>query len=79
MATHWSQRLCADNPRGYRDSQLQKIADATDGLQVELAFLRDRLRKERSLVAPIDDEYGADKIEAMIAEVEAERDARMRR
>jgi hypothetical protein len=44
---------------------------------VELQVMMKRRDGERKLHAPIDDEYGLDRINAMIADIEAEYAARM--
>jgi hypothetical protein len=44
---------------------------------VELRVMRGRRKSERKLKAPIDDEYGMDRINAMIADIEAEYAAMM--
>jgi hypothetical protein len=74
---HWSQLVSDDNPRGYSEKQKQKIADADTLVKkrrVELRVMRGRLRGEKDLKEPtgIDDEYGVDSINAMIADIEAE-------
>jgi hypothetical protein len=72
---HWSQRVSDDNPRGYNEKQKQKIADAGTLVRkrvVELKMMRGRLQCEMNLKEPVDDEYGVDRINAMIAEINAE-------
>jgi hypothetical protein len=72
---HWSQLLSDDNPRGYNEKQQQRIADAGTLVKkraVELEVMRKRLNSEMYLKEPIDDEYGTDRINAMIADINAE-------
>jgi uncharacterized protein YeeX (DUF496 family) len=60
---------------------MQKIADANTlwkKRSVELEVMRDRLRGENNLKEPIDDEYGVDRINAMIADINAEYTARIK-
>jgi hypothetical protein len=79
LSTHWSQLVSDDNPRGYNEKQKQKIVDAdTHGKKqgVELMVMKQRLYNETRLKEPIDDEYGMDRINAMIADIEAEYTAR---
>jgi hypothetical protein len=75
MSNHWSQLVSDDNPRGYNEKQMQKI-DSADTLMkkrgVELKVMNERLHSERKLKEPIDDEYGIDRINAMIADVNAQ-------
>jgi hypothetical protein len=74
-SNHWSQHVSDDNPRGYSDTQQQKIADAGTLVKkrgVELHVMRGRLTNEMNLKEPIDDEYGTERINAMIAEINAE-------
>jgi hypothetical protein len=74
-STHWSQLLSDDNPRGYNENQMQKISDA-DTLRrkrgVELHVMRNRMRSEMRLKVPVDDDYGIDRINAMIADINAQ-------
>jgi uncharacterized protein YeeX (DUF496 family) len=60
---------------------MQRIADA-DTLakkrSVELTVMRERLKSENNLKEPIDDEYGMDRINAMIADIEADYAARVK-
>jgi hypothetical protein len=80
MSNHWSQRVSDDNPRGYSEKQMQRIADAgtlVKKREVELKVMKTRLSSEMSLKEPIDDEYGMDSINAMIAEINAEYTARI--
>jgi hypothetical protein len=44
---------------------------------VELKVMMRRRDGERKLHAPIDDEYGLDRIDAMIADIKAEYDAKL--
>jgi hypothetical protein len=72
---HWSQLLSDDNPRGYNEKQKQKIADADTLVKkwaVELRLMKGRLDSEMRIKEPVDDEYGVDRINAMIAEINAE-------
>jgi hypothetical protein len=72
---HWSQHVSDDNPRGYNEKQKQKIADADTLMKkrgVELRVMRQRLSSENNLMEPVHDEYGMDRINAMIADIEAE-------
>jgi DNA/RNA endonuclease YhcR with UshA esterase domain len=80
MSSHWSQHVSDDNPRGYTEKQKQKIADAGTLVKkraVELKVMRVRLTGENNLKVPVDDEYGTDRINAMIADIEAEYAAMM--
>ena len=79
QSNHWSQLVSDDNPRGYNENQKQKIADATllKKRRVELQVMKYRLKCEMNLKKPIDDEYGTDRINAMIADIEAEYAAKM--
>jgi hypothetical protein len=75
LSIHWSQLVSDDNPRGYNEKQKQRIADADTLVKkrsVELQVMRARLNNEKIMKEPIDDEYGTDRINAMIADVEAE-------
>jgi hypothetical protein len=70
-----SQLVSDDNPRGYNEKQKQRIADADTLVKkrsVELKVMRQRLQCEMNLKEPVDDEYGMDSINAMIAEINAE-------
>ena len=72
---HWSQLVSDDNPRGYTEKQKQKIADADTLVKkrgVELKVMRGRLMGERRMKEPIDDVYSVDRINAMIADINAE-------
>jgi hypothetical protein len=74
-SNHWSQRVSDDNPRGYNEIQMQRIADAGTLVKkrsVELKVMRERLKSEMKMKEPIDDEYGVDRINAMIADINAE-------
>jgi hypothetical protein len=54
---------------------MQKIADAdmlAKKRSVELTVMRGRLKSEMKMKEPVDDEYGVDRINAMIADIEAE-------
>jgi hypothetical protein len=54
---------------------MQKIADADTLVKkraVELEVMRSRLKSEKSLKEPIDDDYGVDCINAMIADINAQ-------
>jgi hypothetical protein len=78
---HWSQLLSDDNPRGYNPKQKQRIADAdtlTKKLGVELHVVQQRLVSEMRIKEPADDGYGVDRINAMIVDIEAEYDARIK-
>jgi hypothetical protein len=81
MSIHWSQLVSDDNPRGYNEKQMQKI-DSADTLMkkqaVELRVMKERRGGEMNLKEPIDDEYGLDRINAMIADIDAEYAAKMR-
>jgi hypothetical protein len=72
---HWSHLVSDDNPRGYNDKQMQRIANA-DTLPkkrlVEMKVMAKRQENERSMMEPIDDEYGMDCINAMIADINAQ-------
>jgi hypothetical protein len=73
--SHWSQHVSDDNPRGYTEKQKQRIADADTPVKkrgVELKMMRTRLNNEKIMKEPIDDEYGMDRIKAMIADINAE-------
>jgi hypothetical protein len=75
LSTHWSQRVSDDNPRGYNEKQLQMIADAGTLVKkrsLELKVMRGRLICENYLKEPVDDEYGMDCINAMIAAIDAQ-------
>jgi hypothetical protein len=77
---HWSQLVSDDNPRGYTEKQKQKISDADTLVKkrgVELKVMRGRKDNENNLKEPIDDEFGTDRIKAMIADIEAEYAAKM--
>jgi hypothetical protein len=59
---------------------MQKIADADTLVKkrsVELKVMRGRLQCEINLKEPVDDEYGVDRINAMISDIEAEYAAMM--
>jgi hypothetical protein len=74
QSNHWSRRLSPDNPRGYNEEQLRKIADAPTlaaKRQVEQKIMNMRIKIEKKLVEPIVDEYGLDRIHAMMAEMKA--------
>jgi hypothetical protein len=80
LSTHWSQLVSDGNPRGYNEKQKQKIADADTLMKkwaVERNVMTGRLARERKLKDPIDDEYGMNRINAMIADIEAEYAAKM--
>jgi hypothetical protein len=71
---HWSQLLSDDNPRGYSEKQKQKIADADTLVKkrgVELKVMMTRLNSEIRMKESID-EYGMDRINAMIADINAQ-------
>jgi hypothetical protein len=54
---------------------MQRIADAGTLVKkrsVELKVMRERLKSEMKMKEPIDDEYGVDRINAMIADINAE-------
>jgi hypothetical protein len=75
LSTHWSQLVSDDNPRGYNEKQKQNIADAGPLVKkrsVELQVMRRRLMSERRMKEPIDDEFGTERIKAMIADINAE-------
>jgi hypothetical protein len=75
MSNHWSQHVSDDNPRGYSEKQMQMIADADTLLRkrsVELRVMKERLSSEMKMKEPLDDEYGVDRINAMIADINAE-------
>jgi hypothetical protein len=60
---------------------MQRIADADTLVKkrrVELKVMLQRLMGEKDLKEPIDDEYGTDRINVMIADVEAEYSARIK-
>ena len=72
---HWSQLVSDGNPRGYNEKQKQRIADAdtlSKKQMVEINVMMKRQTTERGVKEPIDDEYGMDCINAMIADIEAE-------
>jgi hypothetical protein len=78
-STHWAQRISANNPRGYNEEQLQKIADAptlAEKQRVEMKLLHGRLSTEKDILNPPNDGYGVDYILATIVEVKAEYAAR---
>jgi hypothetical protein len=75
MPNHWSQLVSDDNPRGYSEKQMQRIADAGPLLKkrsVELEVMRRRQESDMKMKQPIDDEYGVDRINAMIADIQSE-------
>jgi hypothetical protein len=75
FSTHWSQFVSDENPRGYTEKQKQKIADADTLVKkwrVELKVMKTRQYGENNLREAIDDEYGMDRIDAMIADINAE-------
>jgi hypothetical protein len=77
---HWSQLVSDDNPRGYSEKQKQKIADANTlwkKRSVELNVMNARLDSEMKMKEPVDDEYGIDHINAMVADINAEYKAKM--
>jgi hypothetical protein len=81
MSTHWSQLVSDDNPRGYNEKQKQKISDADTLMKkrsVEMQVMKRRLNSEMKMKEPIDDEYGMDCLNAMIADIEAEYAARIK-
>jgi hypothetical protein len=72
---HWSLLVSDDNPRGYNEKQMQRIADADTLVKkwrVELKVMKGRLQNEDRLREAIDDEYGIDRINEMIADINAE-------
>jgi hypothetical protein len=74
LSIHWSQLVSDDNPRGYNEKQKQRIADADTLVKkrsVELRMMRQRLHSEMKMKEPIDDEYGTDRINAMIGDINA--------
>jgi hypothetical protein len=74
-ADHWSQRISTDNPRGYNDTQLQRIAAAPTAAKkrrAELNVMNPRRHAEKVLKTPIVDEYGMARIVAMIADINAQ-------
>jgi hypothetical protein len=70
-----------DNPRGYTDRQLKRIADAptlNEKMDVELFIANNRRMGERGrLTRPLNDRYGLERISAMEAEIRAEYAAKM--
>jgi hypothetical protein len=77
---HWSQRISSNNPRGFSDQQLQKIADAPtleEQRKIELNFLFWRHKAEKDLKKPIEDEFGLDCIAGMLRDAKAEYAARI--
>jgi hypothetical protein len=75
MSTHWSQLISDDNPRGYNEKQMQKIADADTLYKkqaVELHVMNGRRDSELRMKERVDDEYGIDRINAMISDIKAE-------
>ena len=79
-STHWCQLVSDDNPRGYTEKQKQRIADAGPPAKkrgVELRMMRGRLQCEMGMKEPIDDEYGMERINAMIADIQSEYAAKM--
>jgi hypothetical protein len=80
MSNHWSQLVSDDNPRGYNENQKQRIADADTLVKkrrVELRVMNGRRDSEMKLMEPPDDGYGVDRINAMIADIEAEYSSRI--
>jgi hypothetical protein len=76
---HWSHRLSTDNPRGYNEEQLRRIADAPTlaaKRKVELQLLQSRADREKR--SPVADEFGLDRVLAMREEAKAEYAALMR-
>jgi hypothetical protein len=72
---HWSQLVSDDNPRGYSEKQKLRIADADTLVKkrrVELMVMNGRLYGEKNMKNAIDDEYGVDCINTMIADIIAE-------
>jgi hypothetical protein len=60
---------------------MQRIADADTLVKkrsVELDVVRTRLKSENNLKECVDDEYGVDRINAMIADINAEYAARIK-
>jgi hypothetical protein len=60
---------------------MQKIADADTPVKkrgVELKMMMTRMSSEMKMKEPIDDEYGVDRINAMIADINAEYAARIK-
>ena len=77
---HWSQHISEDNPRGYTDRQLKRIADAptlNEKMEVELFLAYNRRIAERRLTKPLNDGYGLERIAAMEAEIWADYVAKM--
>ena len=75
LSTHWSQLVSDDNPRGYNEKQMQRITDADTLVKkwrVELKVMKVRQVSEDRLREAIDDGYGVDRIDAMIADINAE-------
>jgi hypothetical protein len=75
MSSHWSQLVSDDSPRGYSEKQQQRIADAGTLVKkraAELQVMWARLHSEMNLKEPVDDEYGMDRINAMISDIYAE-------
>jgi hypothetical protein len=59
---------------------MQKIADAGTLLKkrgVELKVMRGRLTNAMNMKEPVDDEFGVDRINAMIADIQSEYAAKM--
>jgi hypothetical protein len=73
--THWSKQITRDNPRGYRPRQFDRIQSAKTlekKYKVEIRILNERFDTEVNRKEPIHDEYGIDRIEQMMNDVEAE-------
>jgi hypothetical protein len=71
---HWSQLVSDDNPRGYSEKQKLRIADAdtlVKKLRMELKVMKERLDSEIRMKESVD-EYGMDRINAMIADINAQ-------
>jgi hypothetical protein len=69
-----------DNPRGYTECQLKRIADAptlSKKRMVELKIVDLRCARENELANPNNDGYGLERISAIEAEIWAEYAAKM--
>jgi hypothetical protein len=70
-STHWSQLVSDDNPRGAATEDC--CCGYTGGAKGDVTLLmKARKENEMNLKESIDDEYGVDRINAMIAVIEAE-------
>jgi hypothetical protein len=79
-ADHWSQLVSDDNPRGYNEEQLQRIATAPTlaaKRKIELQVMMGRRYTEKDLVTAIADDFGIDRIAAMTEDIKADYAAQM--